>query len=223
MIPRKRRPALGSPSTVSRTQAPDVPTHCARRHGQSQFEEEFVRDPFFTPGRVRLGHAHDESLQLPRNRRPSCPRLPAPEEPPALTMPPDERVWLAHRQERAPVEQAGEQDKNHSRGRIRPSRFDAALLVECQLLAQEQVLRRQLRARRHRKAGQRADIDPIGGGWWRAMNGDGATWVPVCGRADFSTVLCQKDTCRASSRRTGCSICGSQGRDVGAVKHAIAS
>ena len=24
------------------------------------------------------------------------------------------------------------------------------------------------------------------------MNGDGATWVPVCGRADFSTVRCQK-------------------------------
>jgi hypothetical protein len=55
MIPHKRRPALESPSTVPRLQPPDVPTHRARRHGQSQFEEEFVRDPFFTPGRVRLG------------------------------------------------------------------------------------------------------------------------------------------------------------------------
>ena len=101
MIPHKRRPALGSPSTVPRTQTPDVPTHRARRHGQSQFEEEFVRDPFFTPGRVRLGHAHDESLQLPRNGRSSWSRPPPPEEPPALTMPPDERVWLDHREERA--------------------------------------------------------------------------------------------------------------------------
>jgi hypothetical protein len=49
MIPHKRRPALGSPSTVPRTRTPDVPTHRAWRHGQSQFEEKFVRDPFFTP------------------------------------------------------------------------------------------------------------------------------------------------------------------------------
>ena len=34
---------------VPRTQTPDVPTHRARRHDESQFEEEFVRDPFFTP------------------------------------------------------------------------------------------------------------------------------------------------------------------------------
>src|SRR5579864_790658 len=76
MIPHKRRPALGWPSTVLRTQIPDVPTHHSRRHGQSQFEEEFVRDPFFPPGRVRLGHAHDESLQLPRNGRSSWSRRP---------------------------------------------------------------------------------------------------------------------------------------------------
>jgi hypothetical protein len=31
--------------------------------------------------------------------------------------------------------------------------------LECQLLTQEQVLRRQLRARRHRNAGQRDDIE----------------------------------------------------------------
>ena len=71
MIPHKRRPALGSPPAVRRAQTPDIPTHRARRHGQSQFQEQFVRDPFFTPGRIRLRHAHDQSLQIPRNRRPS--------------------------------------------------------------------------------------------------------------------------------------------------------
>jgi hypothetical protein len=91
---------------MPRAQTWEVPTHRAWRHGQSQFEDEFIRDPFFTPGRVRLGHAHDESLQLPRNGRSSWSRLPPPEEPPALTMPPDERVWLDHREERAPVQQA---------------------------------------------------------------------------------------------------------------------
>jgi hypothetical protein len=30
--------------------------------------------------------------------------IPLPEGPPALTMPPDERVWLDHRQERAPIQ-----------------------------------------------------------------------------------------------------------------------
>ena len=29
MTPHKRRPALGSPSTVPRTQTPDGPSHCA--------------------------------------------------------------------------------------------------------------------------------------------------------------------------------------------------
>ena len=32
--------------------------------------------------------------------------------------------------------------------------------------------------------------------------------VPVCVRADLINLLCQTDTCRAPSRRTGCSICG---------------
>jgi hypothetical protein len=34
--------------------------------------------------------------------------------------------------------------------------------------------------------------------------------APVCSRADLVTLLCQRDTCRAPSRATGCSICGAQ-------------
>ena len=86
------------------------------------------------------------------------PRFPSPEEPPTLTVPPDERVRLDHRQERAPLQQACEQDEDDSRRRIRPSRLDAALLVERQLLPEKQVFRRQLRSRRQRKAGKRNDI-----------------------------------------------------------------
>ena len=44
-------------------------------------------------------------------------------------------------------------------------------MVECQLLAQKQVLRRQLRARRHRKADQRDDIDQEVADRGRAMSG----------------------------------------------------
>ena len=75
-IPHKRGPALRSPPAVPRTQTPGVPTHRARRHSQSQFDEQFARDPFLTPGRVRPGHAHDESLQVPGNWRPCRPQYP---------------------------------------------------------------------------------------------------------------------------------------------------
>jgi hypothetical protein len=72
-----------------------------------------------------------------------------------------------------------------SRRRFRPSRLDAALLVQGQLLPEKQVLEGHERRRR--------DI------------------TPGCVRADLINLLCQSDTCRASSRWTGCSICGAQG------------
>jgi len=71
---------------------------------------------------------------------------------------PDQRVWLDYRQERTPLRQAREQDEDDSRRRIRPTRLDAALLVERQLLPEKQVLRRQQGSRHQRQAGKSDDI-----------------------------------------------------------------
>jgi hypothetical protein len=73
--------------------------------GRGLIEEQLVCDPFLTPSRFGPRHGHDQSLKIHRNWGTSWPRVAPPEEAPALTMPPDERVWLDHCQERVPVQQ----------------------------------------------------------------------------------------------------------------------
>jgi hypothetical protein len=176
MIPDERGPTLGRSSATRRPHGPEISSDGARRDRQSERQESFMRDAFLAPGRVRPGHGDDQPLQVSRNRRPAGPGLPSPEEPPAQAVPADQRVRLDDREQRTPVQQPGEQHERDARGRVGPPRLRVTLLVERQLCAEEQVLRRQMdvspsrtkvaRSRRRRRAvedheGRRRGMEPV--------------------------------------------------------------
>ena len=77
MIPHKRRPPLGPPTTPG-PQHSETPSDRAGCQGDAQFQAPFVGDPFLNRGRIGLRHGDDQSLHRHRNRRPSWSRLPAP-------------------------------------------------------------------------------------------------------------------------------------------------
>jgi len=158
VIPNKRRPALGRPTAAGRPHVPEIPSDRARRDRQPELQEQFIRDPLLAPGRVCPCHGHDQPPQVDRNRWPAGPGLPPPEEPPALAVPPNERVRLDDCEHRAPVKQSGQQDERDSRGRVGPPRLRAPLLVQRQLFAQEQVFRRQMHSGHRPQPGKRDEV-----------------------------------------------------------------
>ena len=71
MVPAKRGPRWACDPHPG-PQPPEIrPT--VRGDTVSPVSVAIVRNRFLTPSGVRLGHAHDESPQVPRNRRPSWP------------------------------------------------------------------------------------------------------------------------------------------------------
>ena len=60
-------------------------------------------------------------------------------------MPPNERLWTHNRQELAPFDESRQHDECNTRRIVRALRSDLSFDVVCELLAQEQVLGRELR------------------------------------------------------------------------------
>ena len=120
MIPDKGVPALGRSTATRRPHAPEISSDRPWRDHQPKLQEQFIRQAFLAPGRVCPGHGDDQLLQIGRNGWPARPGPPSPDEPPALAMPADQRVRLDHGEDRAPVEQPGQQDDRDSRGRVGP-------------------------------------------------------------------------------------------------------
>jgi hypothetical protein len=73
-------------------------------------------------------------------------RLQAPEEAKEISVPPHERLGTHNRQELAPFDASIQEDECDARRIVRPSRSDLAFDVTRELLAEEEVLGRQLRS-----------------------------------------------------------------------------
>ena len=137
--PQERRPAqvaAGSPRRPFR----QVLAHGSRRDPNPQLEQQFVGDPLFAPQHVLPGHPADQLAQFFRDRRPTSPGLHSPEESPACSMPTNHRRRLHDNKCAAPIEQPCQDGQADSSCRIYRSRLDAALDVQRQLTAQEEVL-----------------------------------------------------------------------------------
>ena len=98
-----------------------------------------IAEDFASPDR------RDQASNVDRERRPAARlRLPSPKQPEPLAMPPNEGVGSHDREHGPPVDQPGEQDQRDADRIVGPTRPDAALSVERQLLPEEEILRRQL-------------------------------------------------------------------------------
>jgi hypothetical protein len=113
------------------------------RHLQAQLQQEFVGDPLLAPRRVVPSHATDEPSQCYRDRWPSRLRFPPPAQPEPLAVPADQRHRLHDGQCLPPIEPAGEPGHRNPGGIGCSPRFGIALLIQCQLLPQKEVLGRE--------------------------------------------------------------------------------
>src|SRR5215831_6920334 len=97
-----------------------------------------------TPSGIIGSHLGDQLPKLGRHPRPSSGlRFPPPKQPKALAMPPDEGFGLNYGQNLAPDKQPGKQHQGQAGSGLRLARFDLALQVQSQLLAEEEILSRQ--------------------------------------------------------------------------------
>src|ERR1035441_4143267 len=115
----------------------------ARRHAQAEFYQQLVGDSLLAPGRILARHRADQTLEVGRNPRAARSALPTPEELVALVLPTDEGSGRHHRQCPAPIEPTAEQYQGHLCWRGSSAGSDTAFLVEPELFAQEQILRRE--------------------------------------------------------------------------------
>src|SRR5208282_3153807 len=115
----------------------------ARRYAQAEFHQQLVCDPLLAPGRILARHHADQTLEVGRNPRPASLALVTPEQLGALALPTDEGSGRHHRQCAAPIKPTAEQYQGHLCWRRSSAGFDFAFLIEPELFAQEQILRRE--------------------------------------------------------------------------------
>jgi len=115
----------------------------ARRHAQAEFHRQLVGNSFLAPGRILACHRADQTLEVGRNPRAASLALLTPEQLGALALPADEGSRRHHRQCPAPIEPTAEQYQGHLCWRGSSAGSDTAFLVEPELFAQEQILRRE--------------------------------------------------------------------------------
>src|SRR5262249_11869556 len=107
-----------------------------------------LRRWLFAPRPVRLGHLGDQLLKICRNPRASArSRLPAPQQPEGVAVPPNQRLWPHDHEGLPPLDEPREHDEREPRRVAGATRLHLTFEVQRQLLAQEQILGGQLRAR----------------------------------------------------------------------------
>src|SRR5262245_21606057 len=145
MIVQERGPRLGGLAATAPRPRWHVASHGARRECQTEFHAELRRDALFAPDAVVRCHFCDESLDISGNAGSSpTTGLQPPEETKEIAVPPHERPGPNNRQELTPVDELRQEDESDSRGVVRVARSDLAFDVTGHLLAEEQILGRQL-------------------------------------------------------------------------------
>jgi len=105
VVAKESQPALGWIGVPTGTVAAAKILPCRTgRHPDSQFQFQFVGDPFLPPGDAVLGHGADQYPEILWQRRPSHgPRFPAPEQAEPLAVPADNSVRLDDDESALPV------------------------------------------------------------------------------------------------------------------------
>ena len=105
VIPYERAPALIGVPTFRAIVGPlwHVLADRAWRYLETELEEEFVRNPFFSPGRILQGHPAYQGLYIPGDGRSARAGFEPPEQPKAFPMPPNQGRRLDDDQRVAPV------------------------------------------------------------------------------------------------------------------------
>ena len=141
VIPEKDRPPLIAPRSTARRgrQLRHVLPDCARRHAQTELQQQLVCDPLLAPRGVLACNLSNHILKRGWDRSPTSFGLSAPEKAEALAVPGDQGLGPHHGQSISPIEPAAEQYQSQARRIVGTSRLDRALLIERQQLAQEQI------------------------------------------------------------------------------------
>ena len=157
VIPEKDRPPLIVPRSTARRgrQLRHVLPDCARRHAQTELQQQLVCDPLLALRGVLARNLSNHILKRGWDRSPASFGLPAPEKAEALAVPGDQGLGPHHGQSIAPIEPAAEQYQNQARRIVGASGLNRALLIERQLLAQEQILGRE------RSSGAQAETQKV--------------------------------------------------------------
>lgn len=100
----------------------------------------FRSDAALPPGRILLGHLGNQFANIPRQKRPSRSRFPAPEQLKPPAMPPNQGLRLNDGQRLFPVQPTRPEHQCDPRRIGQSTGFHFTLLVESQLLTQKQIL-----------------------------------------------------------------------------------
>jgi hypothetical protein len=118
-----------------------------RGERQTELQTELRRDALLAPCVVGCRYLRNESLQLSGNAgAPTLTGFQTPEEAKEIAVPPHERIGTHNRQELAPLDESRQDDECDTRRIVSPSRSNLALDVTRELLAEKEVLSRQLRS-----------------------------------------------------------------------------
>src|SRR5436309_12967751 len=112
----------------------------SRRNADAQFHQQLVCNTLLAPQRVFAGHAPNQLAKFHRNRWASRPRLAAPEQAPACSVPSNHGLRPNHNQARAPIAQPRQPSETYPLGGIDALGLYPALLVQRELAAEYQNL-----------------------------------------------------------------------------------
>src|SRR5262252_1070213 len=159
MVMDEGQPTLLGIGRVHRAVAQVLP-HGTGRYSNPELQFQLIGDALLAPDRVVRSHLSDQLPEVLGQARPSrWFGLPAPEQPKSFALPSDERIRLYIHQRIAPREHSAQGGHYPSGGVVGPSWFDLPLLEQCQLLAKEEILRRQGTAGMHREGSESDQVD----------------------------------------------------------------
>src|SRR6266851_1760442 len=130
----------------------------SRRDQDPELDQQLIGNPLFTPYRVFCRHPADQTTQFWRNRWSARPALPAPENPPAQSVPANDgcRLHVDHRV--APIEESGEQCEADASRVIHTSGLDTTLDMPRELFAKNQILSADSAGRSQERTTQPQDV-----------------------------------------------------------------
>src|SRR5262249_39391640 len=182
VVPHKGAPG---PRPGPRTRCPTwrhISANRSRRHPNPKLHEELRGDSLLAPSPIGCRHLRDQPPQVCWNAWTSrFLRSPLPKQPKGFSMPANQRVRLDNHQQLTPVDEPRQRDQRDASRVVRAAWPHVRLAIQLQLLSQEQVLSRQLRARvqrqeseawssgeAHRRWCERRPADRIGA-WFKSV------------------------------------------------------
>ena len=124
-----------------------------------ELDQQLMGNSLLIPEGILHGHTSNQVAQFRWNWRSAGPALPAPEDPPAQSMPANDGRRSHADNRRAPIEHSREQCEADASGVIQAPRFDATLDITRQLLTKNQVLSADRAGRAQERDDQPQDVE----------------------------------------------------------------